>query len=112
VWPCTGPRRNCADLGLHDEADAALRQAVNHPRIFDCADPFNGATGVGLAAPALFVKTQDKRYLDYSVWCADEILARAEAREIWSVLAGVGSQGVLRTRPRRHDFTREGEGLQ
>jgi hypothetical protein len=69
------------DLGRHEEAEQAIREAVNHPRLLDAADLFNGASGVGLAALALFVKTGRADFLEYSRWCAEELLARAEARE-------------------------------
>jgi serine/threonine protein kinase len=69
------------DLALYDEAEVAFRQAINHPRLFDSADLFNGAGGVGMAALALSMRTNDKRYADYSAWCAEEILARAQTRD-------------------------------
>jgi hypothetical protein len=68
------------DLGLEDEAFDTLRQAIDHPRLFDCAGLFNGASGAAMAGLALFVKSGDRRCLDYSRWCAEEILARAQTR--------------------------------
>jgi hypothetical protein len=69
------------DLGLREQAAGVLREAVNHPRLFDAADLFNGAAGVGLTALALHVRTGEAEYLEYARWCGEEILARAQRRE-------------------------------
>ena len=65
------------ELGLHENAEALMRDVAQHKLLYDCPGLYHGTAGVGLTSLAFFHRTQDQYYLDFAVASGDHLIEKA-----------------------------------